>query len=182
MLVFSLINALALVYVSPASALPPTTRRTSRLCCPVGDNACKKKHSDWKICPWTIPVINPDGSTTGGPLMPSETIRELNTLINRGNASVEVYLLGAYASAQQENFTEAETRYLQALKLTESTNNLEEQAVAHQGLGGVYARMGKPDLASSHLRNAGALYKTLGNAQGSSEVQLQLRQIQLQRR
>jgi len=62
LLVLGLITVLALVYVSPASALPFPARQTNQPCCRDGDNACKKKNSNWKICTSTIPVGKPDGN------------------------------------------------------------------------------------------------------------------------
>jgi tetratricopeptide (TPR) repeat protein len=80
----------------------------------------------------------------------------------------------------QKNFAEAERLLVQFIAQAERTQDLNGQAAAHQELGDVYAKMSQPDLAASHLKNADALYQKLGNAQSSSEVRVQLRQLELQ--
>jgi hypothetical protein len=114
-------------------------------------------------------VIRRTGVVRGSGTIPSPLVQQLNDLI------------------AQENFPEAEKLLVQFLGQAERTQDLSGQAAAHEALGDVYTRMNRSDLASSHLKNAGALYQRLGNVQGSSEVQrqiqqMQLRQIQLQQR
>ena len=80
----------------------------------------------------------------------------------------------------QEKFTEAESQLKQFLEQKKSTRDLSGRAVAHQALGDLYTIMNKPDLASSQLMNAKALYQALENSQGVSQVEAQLQEIQSQ--
>jgi hypothetical protein len=102
------------------------------------------------------------GTVRGGTTLPPGLILQLNPLIAQGD------------------FAGAEKLLVEFKEQAERAQDLNGQAAANQALGDMYARMSKPDLASSHLKNAEALYQKLGNAQGSSEVQVQLRQIELQ--
>jgi hypothetical protein len=120
------------------------------------------------------------GSTTGGPILPPSQIQRSNEMITQGKATVGDFMAIAYDSAQKQDFATSETRYRQALELAEKTQDLDAQAAAHQGLGGVYTKIGKSNLGSSHLRNAGTLYRKSGNSQRSNEVRQQLRQIEFQ--
>lgn len=100
--------------------------------------------------------------TVGRGTLPSDFIRQLDFLNAQGN------------------FAEVERLLLQFIGQAESTQDLNGQAAAHQGLADVYIRMGRSELAPIQLNSAGALYRKSGNSAGSSEVQVQLRQMQLQ--
>jgi hypothetical protein len=107
-------------------------------------------------------IVQSNGYYRGGGTIPSDLLQKLNDQII------------------QKNFHEVERLLVQFSKQAEITQDINGQAAANQVLGDVYTIMSKPDLASSHLTNAGALYQRLGNAQSSSEVRVQLRQIQFQ--
>lgn len=163
LLILSLITGLSLVDTRTASAGRPILKTVPK-------NV---------VCPGSkCPVVG--GRTYAGTTIPADVLQKMNERIDQGTATVGDYLLVAYDSAQKQDFATSESRYLQALELATKTQDLDGQAAAHQGLAGVYTKIGKSNLGSSHLRNAGALYQTLGNSQRSNEVRLQLRKIQFQ--
>lgn len=151
-------------------------------CCRQGDRACRNRYPRRPTCQQrcssgTCPVYG--SSTYGGTWIPAELLAQINELIARKEATVGDYLLLAYDAALKKNFSSAESLYTQALELAKQNNDLDGQAASQQGLGGVYAALGKTADASRQLQNAGEMYTTLGNQQRLADVQLQLKQLSL---
>jgi tetratricopeptide (TPR) repeat protein len=159
--------------------------QTTQNCCQINDKRCHSSHPKWGVCRCVgsnCPVYNIAG-TTGSTWIPYGSLLEtLEDQIAQNKATVGDYLLLGYVRAQQGNFTEAETLYSQALGLAETTKDLDGQAAAHQGLGGIYARIGNKAEAFNQLNSARSLYQRLVNSQHLDEVRVQLRQMQLQQR
>lgn len=98
--------------------------------------------------------------------------------IAQGNATVDDYLLFAYANAIEENLPEARNSYSQALELAVKNKDIEGQAIARNNLGEVYLKMGNLKEAVSQLTLARDMYQSLGNEQRVGEVQQRLAEIE----
>jgi hypothetical protein len=68
----------------------------------------------------------------------------------------------------------AEQRYLQALELSQQTNDLEGQALALDSLGQLYTALGNPSEARQRTQQAEELYQQLGDAEAVKKLQERL--------
>lgn len=150
--------------------------------------ACNQK------IPWCcIKGRNPDQETEIEKDLPKKYIPQLQTAqseanlrqfiqiginIAKGKAKVDDYLLFAYVNAVEENFTEARTRYSQALELAVKNKDIEGQAIAHNNLGEIHLETGNLKEAVSQLTLAKDMYQSLGNEQRVGEVQQRLAEIE----
>lgn len=107
-------------------------------------------------------IYTPNGAIRGPGTIPAELQQRLDVLIAKGSLS------------------EAQGLLVQFLQQSESKQDLVGQAAAHQALASLDVKMNNLNSASSHLKNAEALYQQSGKSELSSEVRVQLRQIQLQ--
>jgi|GEM_PF-6913206 len=103
---------------------------------------------------------------------------DIGVNIAQGQAKVDDYFLFAYLNAVDENFTEAENSYSQALELALKNKDIEGQAVALNNLGEVSLATGNIKEAVFQLKFARYMYQSLGNEKRVGEVQQRLEEIE----
>jgi tetratricopeptide (TPR) repeat protein len=126
------------------------------------------------------PVFSPGGTIGGTWVPPAELLAQSRARIAQRNATVDDYLLDAFANAVERNFTAAQTRYSQALELAVKNNDFERQAIAHSSMGEIYAATGNLKEAASQLTLATGIYQRLGSEQRVSELNQRLVEINRQ--
>lgn len=85
--------------------------------------------------------------------------------------SVARYLGDLYVAVQLPR--EAEVAYIRALQLADQTGDVEDQALAHKALSGVYEAVGNRAAAISEVQQALRLYQRLGDDAAVNDLQAQ---------
>jgi hypothetical protein len=107
----------------------------------------------------------------------AQGINDLKALIESGYETAQVYrLLGDYAIRTGLELP-AEESYLEAIRLAETSNSLEEKALATWGLGTVYGRVGKVELAKAYLQQARQIATDLGDSDLINGIDTELERV-----
>jgi hypothetical protein len=72
---------------------------------------------------------------------------------------------------------QAQTTYDEALRLSENTDDLEGQALAHTRLGEVSVSLAANDVARQHLMAASDIYTQLGDKESAQDIQAKIQQL-----
>jgi tetratricopeptide (TPR) repeat protein len=107
----------------------------------------------------------------------AQGINDLKALINSGYETAQVYrLLGGYAVRTGLELP-AEESYLEAIRLAETSNSLEEKALATWGLGTVYGRVGKTEPAKTYLQQAKHIADEIGDADLLASIEAEIARV-----
>lgn len=107
----------------------------------------------------------------------SEAIAILESLVQSGSQTVQVYqLLGDLYAHEGLNLL-AQERYEQAIELAIASENIESQAKAQAGLAEVMIMLGKREQAIRLFNQAKAGYEALGNSQRVKELQMRTQEL-----
>ncbi len=107
----------------------------------------------------------------------AEAILILEKMTESGNQRTAVYytLGNLYQQIGLTRF--AETHYLEAIELANIAENLEEQAIAKQGLGETYIEIGNVDEAIKWLKAAKECFEILGDAKSVAQLEQRIREL-----
>ncbi|MEQ8995232.1 MAG: tetratricopeptide repeat protein [Coleofasciculus sp. B1-GNL1-01] len=107
----------------------------------------------------------------------SEAIAILESLVQSGSQTVQVYqLLGDLYAHEGLNLL-AQERYEQAIELAIASENIEGQAKAQVGLAEVMIMLGKTEQAIRLFNQAQAGYEALGDSQRVEELQMRTQEL-----
>ncbi|HBL10860.1 MAG TPA: hypothetical protein DD379_05545 [Cyanobacteria bacterium UBA11162] len=110
----------------------------------------------------------------------AEAIAQLETLVTQGSKTAAIYQTLGELYAQVGLIDLAKERYLQALELTKTGNDIEGQAAAQASLGIVYEAMGNLPEAIRWLNQAKTGYESLGDELQVNKLEEQLQKLETQ--
>lgn len=107
----------------------------------------------------------------------AEATDKLEDLVKRASKTAAVYYKLGEIYGQVGLIDLALNRYLQAIELAKTANDIETQAQAQTSLAAVYSAMGKFKEAINCLTQAKTAYETLGYQQQINEIDQQLQKL-----